>query len=144
MKVVSYSRWSLNTGSVSLIKVGLVYQKSGLLKQVVSNTGLTVCRKDYSSCKVPKWGLEVETKGSGGLPRKMFKLKTVLDGLWRQNCLFSVLAKRTQVPFRVHGLCSPIILKNVLSLVLLKKTKTTFWLVNTGLEHAPLTELQFD
>ena len=43
MKVVSYSRWSLNAGSISLIYEGLLYQNSGgLLMQVVSNIDLTV------------------------------------------------------------------------------------------------------
>ena len=42
MKVVSYSRWSLNAGSMRIILEGLLYQNSGLLIQVVSNTGLTV------------------------------------------------------------------------------------------------------
>ena len=39
MKVVSYSRWSLNGGSIRLILERLLYQNSGLLKQVVSYTG---------------------------------------------------------------------------------------------------------
>ena len=42
MRVVSYSRWSLNVGSIRLNKEGLLSQNSGLLKQVASNTGLTV------------------------------------------------------------------------------------------------------
>ena len=36
MKVVSYSKWSLNAGSIMLIFEGLMYQNSGILKQVVS------------------------------------------------------------------------------------------------------------
>ena len=36
MKVVSYSKWSLNTGSIRLIQERLLYQNSGLLKQVAS------------------------------------------------------------------------------------------------------------
>ena len=31
MKVVSYSRWSLNTGSIRLIEEGILYQNRGLL-----------------------------------------------------------------------------------------------------------------
>ena len=36
MKVVSYKRWSLNAGSIRLSEEGLLYQNSGLVKQVVS------------------------------------------------------------------------------------------------------------
>ena len=48
MKVVSYSRWSLNAGSIRLIEEGVVVSEQwslkadGLLIQVVSYTGLTV------------------------------------------------------------------------------------------------------
>ena len=46
MKVVSYTEWSLNAGSIWLIYEGLLYLKwslkaCGLLIQVVYNTGLT-------------------------------------------------------------------------------------------------------
>ena len=35
MNMVSYSRWSLNVASIMLIEEGLLYQNSGLFKQVV-------------------------------------------------------------------------------------------------------------
>ena len=42
MKAVSYSRWSLNAGSINLVEENLLYQNSGPLMQAVSNTSLTV------------------------------------------------------------------------------------------------------
>ena len=36
IKVVAYTRWSLNTGSIGLIEGGLLYQISGLLKQWIA------------------------------------------------------------------------------------------------------------
>ena len=42
MKVAFYSKWSLNESSIRFSQEGLLYQSSGLSKQVVSNTGLTL------------------------------------------------------------------------------------------------------
>ena len=48
MKIVSDSRWSLNAGSIRLNEERLLHQNSGLLIEVVSNTGLTVIAQNWA------------------------------------------------------------------------------------------------